>query len=134
MVKGISEQDLAAIMKLCEEWGQQAAGKSELPEVDAATTTGRADGEDFSEMEDASVQFAQAFQRGFLGAKLKRDAQRYGDSQKCPDCGQACGRHEETRPLHVRHGCLELSEPAFYCTRCRRDFFPSACGSEAHEL
>ena len=126
MANGFSERDWAAVSKLAEQWGRQAAERQ--PESGAEKLD-----EDFSQMEDASVQLAQAFQRGFLAAKTERHAEQYGSSQPCPDCGTECGRHEETRPLHVRHGCVELKEPVFYCPRCRRDFFPSAVGLEAHQ-
>lgn len=128
MVQELLGQELSEVVKLCEKWGRQAA-----TDLEGSAEAG-ADRQNFSQMEEASVQLSQAFQRGFLGAKLEQDARRYGDEQCCPECQKACARHEEKRSLHVRHGCLELSEPAFYCPRCRRDFFPSASGVAAHEL
>lgn len=129
MVQEHLGQEFSAVVKLCEKWGRQAAVDSQ--ESPAQAGAGR---ETFSQMEESSVLLSQAFQRGFLGAKLEQDATRYGQEQNCPECGKACDRHEEQRPLHVRHGCVELSEPAFYCPRCRRDFFPSTAGVAAHEL
>jgi len=46
----------------------------------------------------------------------------------CPSCG-VLGESKETqksRPLQTVDGEIPLTEPAFHCPRCDRDFFPSA--------
>ena len=48
--------------------------------------------------------------------------------RRCPSCG-VLGDSKETqksRPLQTIDGEIPLTEPAFHCPRCDRDFFPSA--------
>ena len=44
---------------------------------------------------------------------------------ECPGCGKR-GRHRgvRERELITRRGPATVAEPEFYCTRCRRAFFP----------
>lgn len=44
----------------------------------------------------------------------------------CPDCGKSCRVTTKTRPVLSEDGPVELTENVAHCTRCRRDFFPSA--------
>jgi len=44
----------------------------------------------------------------------------------CPDCGRACRVNQKTRQVLSEDGPVELIENVAHCTRCRRDFFPSA--------
>lgn len=46
----------------------------------------------------------------------------------CPDCGRACRVDAKNREVHSMDGPIELTETVAYCRRCRRSFFPSACG------
>jgi hypothetical protein len=48
----------------------------------------------------------------------------------CPTCA-AVGEsdpadNKKTRPLQTQDGEIPLAEPAFHCSTCDRDFFPSA--------
>lgn len=44
----------------------------------------------------------------------------------CPKCHQS-GRWKglRKRRIEMRRGAIHLSEPEYYCPRCRRSFFPS---------
>lgn len=45
---------------------------------------------------------------------------------ECPGCGKACRVQTKTRQVISEDGPVELVENVARCTRCRRDFFPSA--------
>lgn len=45
----------------------------------------------------------------------------------CPDCGKACRTKTQTRQVLSEDGPVQLVENVARCSRCRRDFFPSAC-------
>lgn len=45
---------------------------------------------------------------------------------ECPDCGKACQVLATSRKVISEDGPVELTETVAHCTRCRRDFFPSA--------
>lgn len=43
----------------------------------------------------------------------------------CPNCGKPGGfRGTRQRELITRRGAANISEPEFYCTCCRKSFFP----------
>jgi hypothetical protein len=44
----------------------------------------------------------------------------------CPTCGIACHLNVKRRTVASTDGPLDLWELQGHCTRCRRDFFPSA--------
>lgn len=44
----------------------------------------------------------------------------------CPDCGRSCRTKTRTRQVRSEDGPVDLVENVARCTRCRRDFFPSA--------
>ena len=44
----------------------------------------------------------------------------------CPDCGKACRVKTIKRQVTSQDGQVELIENVARCSRCRRDFFPSA--------
>ncbi len=44
----------------------------------------------------------------------------------CPKCGASCDLEIKRRTVESTDGPLDLWEPKGHCTRCRRDFFPSA--------
>lgn len=45
---------------------------------------------------------------------------------QCPDCDKACRVKTRSREVLSEDGTVELVENVARCTRCRRDFFPSA--------
>ena len=58
-------------------------------------------------------------------------AQALGEAHPCPGCGCLCRLAARARPVQVRGGSANISEPVGHCSACRRDFFPSASGVEA---
>jgi hypothetical protein len=44
----------------------------------------------------------------------------------CPDCGKSCRVKTKTRQVLSEDGPVTLTENVACCSRCRRDFFPSA--------
>jgi uncharacterized protein with PIN domain len=68
-----------------------------------------------------------------LGQQLSRriQAQHMGDltthapsSAKCPKCGTRCDTSRKKRSVVSVDGAVSLDEPAAYCPKCRRGFFP----------
>jgi uncharacterized protein with PIN domain len=68
-----------------------------------------------------------------LGRQLSRriQAQHMGDlaahaprSAKCPECGTRCDTSHSKRTLNSVDGFLAIDEPAAFCPKCRRGFFP----------
>jgi hypothetical protein len=47
----------------------------------------------------------------------------------CPCCGKLCRVGCETRTVKSIDGEIDLIESLAHCTRCERDFFPSADGA-----
>ncbi len=89
---------------------------------------GPAWGTSFASLEELAVQVSR-----LLGAELiQLAAQRQAD-QPVPsvlDCCPVCSgsldlRPAEPRSLHTGPGLCDWQEPARYCPRCRRAFFPS---------
>ena len=48
------------------------------------------------------------------------------DSAACPTCGEMCSLELEGRTVRSTDGPVPILEWKGTCTRCRRDFFPSA--------
>ena len=44
----------------------------------------------------------------------------------CPECARESPTETRSRQLHSGDGPLDIAENAARCSRCRRDFFPSA--------
>ena len=44
----------------------------------------------------------------------------------CPECARESPTETRSRQLHSGDGPVDISENAARCSRCRRDFFPSA--------
>jgi hypothetical protein len=86
---------------------------------------------DFAAMEQVAEAAAQGLTQGTLETCLEKQAQMLGPQQPCPACGRDCTLDRQTRPLAVRGGRLEQSEPVAYCPDCRRGFFPPTAGVAA---
>ena len=48
------------------------------------------------------------------------------DTAACPTCGEVCSLEVEARTIQSTDGPVPILEWKGTCTRCRRDFFPSA--------
>src|SRR5947209_13300196 len=82
----------------------------------------------FRDLEDVAVQVGDQLACEVLHAALHGQAHRPlpEDRRRCPGCDQATDeRPPEPRDLLTRAGPVAWDEPAAYCTRCRRAFFPS---------
>ena len=79
---------------------------------------------DLDAMEQVAQAAAEGITEGTLQTCLEQQAQRLGPQQPCPGCGRDCTLHRQTRPLAVRGGRIDQSEPVASCPDCRRDFFP----------
>jgi hypothetical protein len=72
-----------------------------------------------------------------LGRELSRQAQERAAREiaanceaevACPDCESTCEVETNTREVISIDGPVQLTETVAHCRRCRRSFFPSACG------
>lgn len=79
---------------------------------------------DLDAMEQIAQAAAQGLTEGTLQTCLEQQAQALGPTQPCPTCGRPGPLQRQTRPLAVRGGRLDQSEPVAHCPDCRRDFFP----------
>jgi hypothetical protein len=87
-------------------------------------------GTTFEDLEELVVQLGQKMSREALRLALAKQAASTipPPAQQCPGCQQQPQPKEpstQTRHVTTRVGDVGWEEPARYCTRCRRDFFPS---------
>jgi hypothetical protein len=63
---------------------------------------------------------------------VSRHSAHFKESQACPQCGGVTPALDVSHPLPLttQDGELRLSEPAFRCPSCERDFFPSTHPAE----
>jgi hypothetical protein len=115
----ITPEDLQAIHDLARKWGKivcrQAFG-DQGPGLDV----------DLTAMEEVAVAALRGLVAGTLETATAQQAAQLGTHQPCPDCGQDCLVRHEPRAVTTRGGPFQHTEPVCHCTRCRRDFFPSA--------
>lgn len=110
-------QELQELRALASQWGKIIARRAfgdQGPGLDV----------DLDAMEQIAQAAAEGLTEGTLQTCLEQQAQTLGPQQPCPACGRPCPTQRETRPLAVRGGRLEQSEPVCHCPDCRRDFFP----------
>lgn len=82
----------------------------------------------FTDAEDVAVQVGDLLTREILQAAFQDQAARpHPDDQTvCPCCsGSLDTRPDQPREILSRRGVVAWGEPAAYCPRCRRAFFPS---------
>lgn len=77
------------------------------------------------------IQLGDALARTVTEQELPTAADTAGSAAEaaCPGC-QQLGRWKgpRKRRIETRRGAIHVSEPEYYCPRCRRSFFPSdAC-------
>ncbi len=84
----------------------------------------------FSEIEEIGHQVGQ-LAAGMVDQTLKlRHTKHLADVEPCPGCGKDCQVQQRQRSLQTRDGTVDFDEPVCYCSRCERDFFPSASLAE----
>jgi len=124
MPKRQSETEkLAELRDLARGWGKLLAGEAFGPEGPGLDV-------DLATMEELAMEAAQAMVEGTLTTLVRQQADRLGNAQACPACSSVISLQRRVRPFQGRSGPLELEEPVAHCSRCRRDFFPSAKGIE----
>lgn len=85
-------------------------------------------GTPFADAEDLAVQVGDLLSREILQAVCQTQAARPCPHEltTCPFCaGPLEERPAQQRTLRSRRGTIAWDEPAAYCSRCRRAFFPS---------
>jgi hypothetical protein len=111
------KEDLAAQLA-----GQMAAAiaeeiyGSEGPELDC----------DIDEIEDLAVLAARAAFDAVIARALLLQNQKLADKLPCPKCQHSCRVEFEERTVQGRMGPAKIQEPFCHCSKCERDFFPSA--------
>lgn len=110
-------EDLQKIRDLAAQWGTIVARR-------AFGDQGPGTNVDRTAMEEVALAAAAGLTEGTLATLLEQQALLLGEQQPCPACGCLCPVRREPRPLDVRGGSLQLSEPVCHCPDCRRDFFP----------
>jgi len=83
-----------------------------------------------AEMEEVVAAACRGIVRGAVETMTSEQGEHLGGEAPCPSCGRWCGLERKPRPMSVRGGEAELAEPVGHCPSCRRDFFPSAAGTE----
>jgi hypothetical protein len=85
-------------------------------------------GTSFASIEELTCQISDLLGAELLHLALQRQADQPppAELQVCPAC-QGPLRHDapEPRSVHTNTGTADWLEPARYCSRCRRAFFPS---------
>ena len=81
---------------------------------------------DFNQIEELAGEGARALVQGMVREAVWKQALSLGDVQSCPDCETECRVEWSQRTMQSRYGDVEIPEPHCHCSRCRRDFFPSA--------
>lgn len=118
-------EDLKRIEELAKRWGKIIVREhwgEQGPGLDV----------DLTQMEDVGVAAMRGLLAGTLECATQQQASQLGEQQACPDCGKLCPLQNAERLIVVRGGgFFEHREPKANCPACRRDFFPSASGSEA---
>ena len=84
----------------------------------------------FSEIEEIGHQVGQ-LAAGTVNQTLQLwHTQHLADVEPCPGCGEDCQVQQRQRSLQTRDGTVDFDEPVCYCSRCERDFSPSASLAE----
>lgn len=86
---------------------------------------------DLFTIENLAAIAAKAVVCGIVETATADQARSLGDERPCPRCARLCRLDHRERPVQVRGGTANLSEPVGHCSVCRRDFFPSASRVEA---
>jgi hypothetical protein len=80
----------------------------------------------FSEIEAAAHQVGSQLSCRVQERAAREVAADSPEAAPCPACGAPCRLKIERRTINSTDGPIVVWEPCGHCTRCRRDFFPSA--------
>ncbi len=84
---------------------------------------------DFATIERFGHRAGQMLGRAIDEHLTARHAEHFQE-ESCPTCGTAgesdAVEKKKTRPLQTQDGTIPLTEPAFHCPKCKRNFFPGA--------
>ncbi len=85
----------------------------------------------FAEIERFGHRAGRMLARALDAKVAEQHAAHFADQEPCPACGQQHPRKESPHelPLMTDDGEVKLPEPAYRCTMCQRDFFPSTPAS-----
>lgn len=114
----LSERKLDEIREVAEGWGKLLAREAfpDGPGLDVS----------LADMEDIAAVATKALVKGSVETMTDQQAVSLGEQAPCPTCGKSCELQRKPRDVIVRGGDASLDEPKAHCSRCRRDFFPSA--------
>lgn len=81
----------------------------------------------FAEIERFGHQAGRMVARALDSRLLKQHAGHFSGEEPCPQCGKVHPRENALfeRSLQTEDGSIVAQEPAFRCSPCGRDFFPS---------
>lgn len=80
----------------------------------------------YSVIEARAHQLGQQLSREIQARQMGEITARAAGSAKCPECGIRCDAKRKKRRVSSVDGPVTVEEPAAYCPRCRRGFFPPA--------
>src|SRR2546421_9578125 len=109
--RSFTPEDLQELRHLAAQWGKIVARRAfgeGGPGLDV----------DLDAMEQVAQAAATGLTEGTLQTCLEQQAQTLGPKQPCPTCGRECPSRRETRPLAVRGGRLDQSDPVCHCPDC----------------
>ena len=114
----LSRRKLNEVREVAEGWGKLLAREAfpDGPGLDVS----------LADMEDIAAVATEAIVKGAVETMTGQQAESLGEQAACPTCGKLCHVEQKTRDVIVRGGTASLDEPKAHCSRCRRDFFPSA--------
>ena len=82
----------------------------------------------FAEIERFGHQAGRMVARALDSRLLKQHAGHFSGEEPCPQCGMVHPREGAVfeRSVQTEDGSIKVCEPAYRCSSCGRDFFPSA--------
>jgi hypothetical protein len=80
----------------------------------------------YSQIEDVAHNTGRELSRLIQQARICEVTLAAPPQAGCPTCGDVCEVAHPRRSIQSIDGPVETLEPKAHCSRCRRDFFPSA--------
>jgi hypothetical protein len=120
--KEARERKLKEIQEVAEGWGKMIAREA-FPQGAGLDVT-------LADMEEIAAAASRALVKGAVEEMTGDQGKQFGPEASCPTCQRRCPLQWKPRAVIVRGGAATLEEPVGHCPTCRRDFFPSASGTE----